>query len=279
MKKYFLLTLLACYVAIVPATAQNDDGDDEFGSEEAPRPTQSVGSGDYKKLAEALEEKNEDVMVDAARNILSKNPQDLKALNALAVFYIQTDRPGMAKILLDRALKVKADSPALHNNKGVIRLREGDMRGAIVEFREAMSAGRGHQRAGTNLGSIFLEYKDYSRALVPLKDGYSELKKDLRRGEAQAVQVANNYALALMGSGDPDEAADVFETILDTETRNNDVMLNYAILLVDVLKKPGKAKDVLGRLKFISEDPAMLRKVTELEKRSQSPEANTEKDE
>ena len=115
------------------------------------------------------------------------------------------------------------------------------------------------------MSSIYLEYQDYKLALGPLEDAYSEASQDLRRGERNAVELANNYALALIGTGSPGIAKRVYKKILDSGARNVDVMLNYAILLVKVLKDRKEAIRELSRIKFLSEDKSVLAKVEKLE--------------
>src|SRR6185437_6810699 len=115
-----------------------------------------------------------------------------------------------------------------------------------------------------NLGSIFVEYKDYSRAVELLEEGYGSVKGDLRKG--LAMELANNYALALSGSGDTEKAKGIFQDILKAENQNTTALLNYTILLIQKLKDKKEGEKMLNRLKFLVDDSQNRRRIDELEK-------------
>lgn len=252
--------------------AQFDDGDSDAISvtekvEDLAPPSKEISKDEYEALGEAIKSGVEEKVVAAGSKILSKDPNNVRALNGMAVHYINNNKEGLAKILLDRALKVNANEPALHNNLGVIALKEGDLRRAIVNFQKALEVKSDYLTGATNLGSIFLEYKDYSRALGPLSESYRTVKSDLRRGQKAAVEVANNYAVALMGTGEPKKAKSVFEAIVDGDSRSPEPLLNYAILLGEVLNEKREAAKILSKVKFMSDNQRILKKVEVLEQR------------
>ncbi len=127
------------------------------------------------------------------------------------MFYFEQKKYGLARILLNRALKTHK-VPGLHNNLAIIFLAEEKQRPAIASLREAMSLKSSYAIGAANLGSIFVEYKDYKRAVDLLEDGYSAVKSDLKRGVA--LDVANNYAVALAGTGDTSRAKDIYQNII-----------------------------------------------------------------
>lgn len=231
------------------------------------RPVISVDSADIEALSKALKSNSEDLIVDRASKILAKDPDHLKALNALAVYYFKTKKYGMAKIIINRALAKNPKEPALHNNLAIIYLAEGDMRSAIQSFRQSLASGP--YRLGTvNLSSILLENYDFKKAVGPLEDAYSEVRSDLGRGQSTAVDLANNYAVALMGSGDGSKAKRVFQTILESGSRDPEVYLNYAILQVDIMNDKKDGQKTLSKLQFMTDDAKILRQAQELESRA-----------
>jgi Flp pilus assembly protein TadD len=203
-------------------------------------------------------------MVDAVSKALGKDQNDLKALTVLANFYIQDGRLGMGRILLARAIKVSPNEPGLQNDMGVIYLNEGKQRSAIGSFRKSTEIKKDYAIGAANLGSILVEYKDYAKAAALLEQGYSAVKSDLRRGVG--LDVANNYALALSGSGGGDKAKDIFQDILKAESQNTTALLNYTILLIQRLKEKKEGEKMLDRLKFLAEDAATRARVEELDK-------------
>ncbi|HMN67419.1 MAG TPA: tetratricopeptide repeat protein, partial [Bdellovibrionales bacterium] len=141
----------------------------------------TLGAENDGDLGNAFKSKEESLLVEAASKKLGKDQNDLKSLNALAVYYSQSGKHGMARLLINRAIKAHANEPGLHNNLGVLHLNEGDQRGAIANFRKAMQLDSDYPIGAANLGSIFVEYKDYQRALDLLKDGYGAVRSDLRK--------------------------------------------------------------------------------------------------
>lgn len=215
-------------------------------------------------LGNALKAKDERMMIDTVAKILGHDQNDLKALNTLAVFYIDQGKLGLARILLARAEKAHAGEAALENNMGVIYLNEGKQRPAIAAFRKALEIKKGYPVSASNLGSIFVEYRDYARAVDLLSDGYSSVRSDLRRGVG--LDVANNYALALSGSGDMEKAKSTFKDILKAESQNTTALLNYTILLIHKVKDKKEGEKMLNRLKFLADDSQNRRRIDELEK-------------
>ena len=217
-----------------------------------------------KDLENAFRSKEEGLVVDAVSKRLAKDQNDLKALNLMGVFYLQQGKLGMARTVFNRALKTHPNEAALHNNLGVIFLTEGKMRPAIATFRKAMQLNSGYPIGAANLGSIFVEYKDFPRAVDLLKDGYGAVKGDLKRGVG--LDVANNYALALSGTGDADRAKSIYKDILKVDSGNVTAVMNYSILLIHKLKDKKEGEKQLNRLKFLAEDDRTRKQIEELEK-------------
>lgn len=226
-----------------------------------------ISRSEMEALSRALKTRSEAGVVQAASVILGKDPTHLKTLNALGLFYFQSKKYGLAKIIFRRALRDHKSEPALYNNLGVVYLAEGDLRLALENFRKSIQAKSGYKIGATNLSSIYLDHRDYKRSLSPLEEAFEASRSDLRRGDGEAVEIANNYGVALMGLGEDGKARRVFEQIVESGTRNPAPHLNYIILLVEVQKKKNDAIRAISKLKFITEDREILRQVQELEKK------------
>lgn len=258
------------------AFAQFDDGPESFSEDSevsvSSRKELEVTSDDIKRLSAAKESKSEENMLQAVSRILGKDPKNLQALNTLAVFYFENDKPGLAKIILTRALADHPNVPTLHNNLGIIFLKENKQRLALASFRKSLELKSNYSAGAANLASIYLEYKDYSRAIEPLEDAYKSTRSLLDKGEGYSVEFANNYAVALAGLGELDKAEDIYSDIIEKNSRNTTVLLNYAILLVERLNKSKEAMSIINKIKFVSDDRQVLRRVEELEKKATSKE-------
>jgi len=267
---------LGLLLLLVPiwSWAQFEEGDEGAASDtdienemaEAPEPTKiKVDSKDIKALADARQAKSEEALVTAASRILGVDPNHLEALNTLGVYYFENGKFGLARIIFLRALQSHPEEPALHNNLGVVYLAEGKQRLGVASIRKSLDLKNSYRIGAANLGSILLEYKDFSRALSPLEAGYKIVKSDLKGGNKAAIEVSNNYAVALAGAGKLDDAREIYEEILKNDSRQPAVLLNYAILLVDRLKDYKEGRKVLSRIKFAVEDGDILKRVRRLE--------------
>ncbi len=238
---------------------QGQPSSDDFAA------SQGVAKTDLLAVSTALKDRSEPRLIKAASNVLSRDPGQVETLNALAVYYYRSKKYGMAKILLKRALKDHPNEPALYNNLGVVYLEQGHTQRALNSFKKSLEVKPGYRIGATNLSSIYLDYRDYSRGLAPLEQSYKDARSQLERGDPSAVAIANNYAVALMGVGEGGKAKDVFDEIVHSNQQNPIPVLNDAILLVEVLKKKNDAIRVISKLKFMTEDSSILRRVSALE--------------
>lgn len=222
-------------------------------------------SEDVRRLiSSARDSRNEDSIVKAASEVLAQNQKDIYSLNALAVFYIERGYLGLARIILNRALEVSETTPALHNNLGVVFLAEDRQRQALRSFRRSIELKPDYAVGAANMGSIYLEFKDYQRALAPLESGYKALS-GAASGSNYALEAASNYAVALSGVKQYEAARKIYQSVLGDGVRNPQVLLNYGILLVENLGGGEEATRVLSRVKFLSEDRQILERVRGLE--------------
>jgi tetratricopeptide (TPR) repeat protein len=216
------------------------------------------------ELGNALKAKDESMLIDVCSKRLGKDPNDLKALIALASLYQDQGKHGLARIILSRAQKAHPDSPAIENNLAVIALSEDKQRVAIAGFRKSLSIRSSYPYASANLGAIFVEYKDYARAADLMSTGYSSVSGDLKKGVA--MDVANNYALALSGIGDLEKAKSIYQEILKSDNSNVTALTNYSILLIHRLKDKKEGEKQLNRLKFLADDGRSRAVIEEMEK-------------
>jgi Flp pilus assembly protein TadD len=221
---------------------------------------------DLNALNTARASGDETAVVAAATRILGGDSKNLRALNALAIYYHSQNKLGMAKILIQRALVDHPTSATLHNNIGVVYLSEGKQRQALTAFRKAGELQKNYPFAAANLGSIFLEYHDYKRAAETLASGYEAVKSSLSRGKNFGMNVASNYAQALSGAGDFDHAKSVFQKLIKVDDQNVATLFNYAVLLVARMKNKSEGEKILAKLKGRDTDANMQKHVEDLEK-------------
>ena len=216
--------------------------------------------GDYGKLGKFYKAKRFRELMQEAGKILSKDPNDLKALSALGLYHMSQGQNGAARIFFERALKKHPDEAGLVNNIGVIQLREDDLASAFESFKKAYELSSSNPNVLANLGSIYVKYLDYIEAEPMVEDAYSYMPSN--------KIVANNYAIVLRTQGQLEEAEKVYKQALQKNSRDITTNLNYAILLVEYMKKYDKARQVVDKMEFLNPtDKYVLSKIQDLQRK------------
>lgn len=226
-------------------------------------PMKPASEQEISELSKAFDSKQYKKMLDIAGQILLKNPDDANALNTIALYHTQRGEWGAAKLLLERALEKNKDVAGLYNNLGVIALREDNLELAYVHFKTAYSKQSNNPNAIHNLGSIYVMYLDYGRGEKLAESAYSSLP--------ESVSVANNLAIIRRSQGKFEEAEGLYKKILDKDSRNVSTLLNYAILLIEYMKKYNEGEKLLNKLEFLESSEKYVRnKITELNSKVQA---------
>ena len=207
----------------------------------------------YAAFVTAIQNEEEADVVREAAKILAKDEKDGIVLNGLAVFYLQTKRPDLAKIYLGKALKTKLPKAVLQNNRAVALLMEGgSIKPAVDDLFDTLRENETSGPAGANLGYILLDHQDIVNAVRFLETAAEAFPED--------SAVLNNYAIALKYTEEFDRARTFYEKAFSKDDSNMNIQLNYARLLVDKFKEDekDKAAEILNKLKFIGSDSKMI---------------------
>ncbi|MBX7231192.1 MAG: hypothetical protein K1X29_03805 [Bdellovibrionales bacterium] len=237
----------------------------EAESSESVSVKMEIDSNDLKALSEARASQSEEALLKVVRKILSVDEKNLIALNTLAMFYYEQNKYGLSQIILNRALQFYPDSPALHNNMALVLLGMDKQRQALPLFHKALELKGDHKVSAVNLGSLFLQYRDYDHSLEYLKVGYKGFQTELKSGSVGALEATNNYAVALTALGRFNEARDVFQDLVKVNGKNPNILLNFAILLIEKMKNYKEGKKIIAKLKFSEDDSGIQRKIEQLE--------------
>lgn len=221
-----------------------------------------VSSAQYGKLNDAIKQQNDDQIQKISSEVLTQNPKDGKALNSLAMVYYKKGRFEAAGYLLNKAIAANPNMSELYGNLGVVQLAQNDRREGIKSFRKALELNSGDYIAGANLGAIYIQEKDFNRAVLALEAPYKKGTKDLK--------ILNNYAIALAATGKGQDAADIYAKILKDNPSQREALLNYSILLIDDLKKYKDGLDLLNRLKFVGPPSEARETIKDLENRAKA---------
>jgi tetratricopeptide (TPR) repeat protein len=126
------------------------------------------------------------------RDTLAKNPSSWFARNNLAhALHQQGDLEG-ALAAVGEALRLKADDPVIHTNRGAILESAGRFDEAIESYREALRLLPGYPPAQTNLGSLLARAGRPAEAggLIreALRDPSLRARAHLRMGDVHAME-------------------------------------------------------------------------------------------
>lgn len=217
----------------------------------------------YANLSQALRSSKAQQVQDEAARILVANPDDLVALNALAMWNYRQKKVGAAKLLLARAIEKGEPRASILNNFGLTLLAEGDETGAAEQFKKALRLDESHAEANANLGAHYAKGGDWKKALPRLEAAWNAGRQD--------SSVANDYALALKGEGENEKARKIFEEAMKRNNKDSILILNYAALLIETLNRPKEGLPLVYRVKFLeTEKKDVLTRANMLERKATS---------
>lgn len=228
-------------------------------SESVDKPTTLFNAEKYNKLSEALRGSTGLNVQDEAAKILIADPNDITALNALAMWNYRQKKIGAAKLLLARAIQNGKPNAAVLNNYGLMLLSEGDEIAAAEQFKKALQINDGHAEANANLGAYYAKGGDWKKAIPRFERAW--------RSGRQDTAIANDYALALKATGETDKAKQIFEEAYKRNNKDPILLLNYAGLLIETLNRPKDGLALVYRVKFLeTERKDVLNRATALER-------------
>jgi predicted O-linked N-acetylglucosamine transferase (SPINDLY family) len=108
----------------------------------------------YAQAAREYQAGQYDVARKHLDRILRKQPQNIAALNFVAIIAARVNRPEEAEIFLRRILRFQPDDHEVHNNLGAVLARQGKAIAAEAAYREALRLRPHYPDAGYNLGKL-----------------------------------------------------------------------------------------------------------------------------
>lgn len=230
-------------------------------------PVKAAVDGDAKtkslnELDKAIQKQDEFQIAVSARQMLIQNPQDPKALNALALYHFRKGELGAAKALLNKAIAAHPHLSMLFSNFGIVLQAIGEDGEAVRAFREALKVDPFNAVAAANVGAYYAQNRDYLKAQVALELAIQRGQRDWR--------TINNYGVTLMALGKSSLAESNLKKASEIQPQNVQVLLNYASLLVEHLNKPAEGLEVINKIRFIGPSPDLRKRISELEIKAKS---------
>ena len=215
------------------------------------------------------------------QDTVAKSPRKARPRVNLATAYIKIKEYDRALAELSRALSLKPDYAAAHENEGVayfhkkdyhraiaafqraielspnqasayygrgeayMRLGKGDL--AIEDFRKVLSINPSHLSARNNLGLLLAEKGAYPKAI-------REFEAVLRL-EPNHKDASFNLARAYSLSGQIGRAARQYEKVIEMEPGFMEAYQNLGILYLDFFDRPDEAKRCFEHALRLTQDP------------------------
>lgn len=246
-------------LSLAPESSQNSAKGDVNQEARSQGKRTSLGESPQNEggLSEAIKNQRDQEIFQAASQVLLDNPNDLKALNAMALYNYKKGRFLAAEYLLKKGIAQHSSAGELHSNLGLVYLADKKKREAMGEFRKALEINPEDPVAAANLGSIFVEEKDYAKGNVALEIIARKGWKD--------PKALVNYAITLTASGKYIEAEGIYLSLLKDQVSGKEVLFNLAILQIEHLKKYTEGLETINRLKFVGAPGDKRKRLSALE--------------
>ena len=229
----------------------------------------SKSISDYELLSIAIKTSSDDDIKRLTSQMLLNNPNDVKALNALAMHKFRSGKSDYAKLLLDRAVKANPKVSAIYSNLGVIQMQEAELqkkeslkKEAIGLFKKAISINPSDMIASANIGVIYAENRDFQKALPYLDTAYKNGLRD--------PKFLNNFGISLARMDRAEMAVDVLKQAFEAEKGAPEIIMNYAIVLIDYTKNYKEGLEVLDRLKMVGVPDSARPRINNLENKAKA---------
>ncbi len=158
------------------------------------------------------------------KQYISKYPNDWRAYNNLAVYYLDNGKLDEALQNFQKADQLDPNNPSVLNNLGVVYWEKGDMAKAKEYFQKAYNLAANNETIGYNLGVIAIKEADYQKAVeyFGAKPTFNKALAQLLAGDAQSAentinQVSSNcawlYYLKAVIAARLDKADDVYSNL------------------------------------------------------------------
>jgi predicted O-linked N-acetylglucosamine transferase (SPINDLY family) len=139
---------------------------------------------------------------------------------------LQLKRPREACQALERATALGGDQAETHNELGLARMDDGNLKAATVAFRRALSLRPDYMEAHNNLGLALHRQGEYDEAGVSLRRALEF--------EPQSTQVMSNLGMVLRAQGRAAESAEIYRAALTLNPQDPVVLTNLGNALISL---------------------------------------------
>lgn len=212
-----------------------------------------VSRSDFEKLSKAIAGGREENVLNLVSSILNKDPNNIVAINSLALFYMKKNRWKLGTLVLNRISSQKSNSSVIMNNLAIVSLKYGKPREALAYLKKAIELDKSYSIARINLANIFIQQLDYRNAYSYYKGSYDYLLNKWPSEGRNTIALMNNYSIALTGMKNWKSAEAVFKNLTNRPSPASEILFNYAVFLTEKSKIEGDRESLLSARELANE--------------------------
>jgi cytochrome c-type biogenesis protein CcmH/NrfG len=127
--------------------------------------------------------------IQALKEMIKKDPQNLSAWAELGNLYFDSDQPREAIDAYSKYLAVKPDNPDVRTDMGIMYRKLGDFDRALKEFRKAAQSDPNHINSRYNIGLVLLHDKQDMKGAIEAWEEYLKVDPKSERAERIRSQI------------------------------------------------------------------------------------------
>ncbi len=168
--------------------------------------------------------------------VIRRDPENFKTLLAVGQIHLGVKKLPEAKMHLERAVRLRQDSPELWNNLGGLSMEEGNDEAALERFKKALAVDPDFSFALTNAGLAYARLGDAAAAERMYRKAL-----DVDPGDSDT---ADRLGLLLAKQDRLDEAKALFQKAIEARRDNASAINNLAVLYIR-MGRPEEARAAL----------------------------------
>ena len=134
--------------------------------------------------------------MDAVRDIVKKDPNNIAAWMELGNLYFDSDQPREAIEAYGKYLAAKPDNADVRTDMGIMYRKLGDSDRALQEFRKAAQNDPKHANSRYNIGVVLLHDKQDIKGAIKAWEDYLKVDPNSDRAERVKAQMERMRAMA-----------------------------------------------------------------------------------
>lgn len=177
----------------------------------------SADDEEIKGLIELYQNKKYLELEKKVLKIINDDEENFIVFNILGLVKSSQNKTDEAIKNFDKALSIKKDYVAAHNNKGNLLLKDKKFSEAIISYKKAIKYEKNSEQIQFNLSNCYLENKQYNQAI--------EVLEVIIKNNKEFTQAYQSLGVAYSFENEYEKSNDAFYKILKTDNNNIDAII------------------------------------------------------